>query len=102
MDACLSFGCLVCFLENGVRGTPAELHHILDGGRRIGHLWSLPLCTPGHHRSPATGKIARHPFKARFESTYGTEAELLAKMRALLGWNGKLSRSPSKIVPRRM
>lgn len=79
------FGCIVCWLQHGIK-TPAAIHHILSGGRRMGHFWTLPLCDPGHHQNPqqGSGKVARHPDKARFESAYGTELELLAKLRRLL------------------
>lgn len=57
---------------------------MLRGNRRIGHLSTLPLCA-GHHRDGAgrPGLIARHPWRARFEDRYGTEAELLAGLQDL-------------------
>jgi hypothetical protein len=58
------------------------VHHILRGGVRMGHLYSLPLCDPGHHQNGGQfGMVSRHPFKARFEQRYGTEAELLQRLR---------------------
>jgi hypothetical protein len=84
MDAAQSFGCIVCWLQHGVK-TPAAIHHILSSGRRMGHFYTLPLCDPGHHQqSPTPLKISRHPDKARFERAYGTEIWLLAKLRELL------------------
>lgn len=80
----MQLGCVVCHLQ-GFPGTPAEVHHLLRGGRRIGHLHTIPLCSPGHHRNgDGVKKISRHPFKARFEQAYGTEEELLAKTRELV------------------
>ena len=82
-DAIVQIGCIACRVM-GFVGTPAEVHHLLSGGRRIGHLHSIPLC-PGHHRSSeGMVKIGRHPFKRDFEEAYGTEAELLEKTRALV------------------
>lgn len=82
--AILDIGCICCYLQ-GFPGTPAEIHHMLRGGRRIGHLFTLPLCAPGHHRYGDGGlKISRHPFKARFEKAYGTEQSLLERTRALV------------------
>ncbi|MGP1667686.1 MAG: Ref family recombination enhancement nuclease, partial [Rhodanobacter sp.] len=49
MDAISRLGCVVCHIQ-GYPNTPAEIHHMLSGGRRIGHLWTIPLCAPGHHR----------------------------------------------------
>lgn len=84
MDKARAFGCVVCFLQSGLR-TPAVIHHILAGGRRMGHLYTLPLCDPGHHQNSATPqKISRHPHKARFDAAYGTELELLATLKILL------------------
>lgn len=84
MDAICQLGCIVCFLL-GYPGTPAVPHHLLRGGRRIGHLYSIPLCDPGHHQNgDGALKISRHPYKARFEAEYGTEQYLLEKTRELV------------------
>lgn len=84
MDAIVAHGCIACRID-GHGFTPPAVHHILRAGRRIGHLFTLPLCQPGHHMDGlAKGVISRHPYKARFEAHYGTELELLAKLQALL------------------
>jgi hypothetical protein len=77
----LEYCCIACRIQYGdsIR-TPAEVHHILRGGQRIGHLFTLPLCTT-HHRG---GPFARHPYRARFEKQYGTEMELLERLQAEL------------------
>lgn len=80
LDWIVDYGCIACRLDcYGV--VPPAVHHILRGGVRMGHLFSLPLC-PGHHQdgTGASGFIARHPWKARFERRYGTESELLASL----------------------
>jgi hypothetical protein len=52
----------------------------------MGHLFTLPLCDPGHHQNGAQfGIVSRHPWKAQFEARYGTEMDLLARLRAELG-----------------
>ena len=79
-----NIGCIVCYLA-GHPHTPGEVHHILSGGRRIGHLHSIYLCSPGHHRNgDGKVKISRHPFKERFEAAYGTEEALLKKTQGLV------------------
>jgi hypothetical protein len=80
MTAIVDFGCIACRIDS-VPPRPAAVHHILRGGRRMGHLYTLPLC-PGHHQdgTGAAGLIARHPWKTRFEAAYGTESELLIKV----------------------
>lgn len=85
MDAICEIGCIACWVM-GVSGTPGVPHHLLSGGRRIGHLSTICLCDPGHHQYPQAGskKIARHPTKAQFEKAYGTEASLLERTRELV------------------
>jgi hypothetical protein len=83
LDAITELGCIVCRIRYALY-TPAVPHHLLSGGRRIGHLATIPLCDPGHHQNPPPGWIARHPTKARFEKAYGTEAFLLRKTKELV------------------
>lgn len=84
MNAIAQLGCIVCRLA-GHPNTPAVVHHLLRGGRRIGHLATIPLC-PDHHQQtrPGTGKVARHPTKVQFEKAYGTEQHLLEQTKKLL------------------
>lgn len=85
LDAIVRFGCIACWLDGLGHRTPA-VHHILRGGRRMGHLHSIGLCDPGHHQNGAAlGMVSRHPWKTRFEAKYGTELELLARLRAEIG-----------------
>jgi hypothetical protein len=81
MAWCVNFGCIACY-RDGNMGEPALPHHIVSGNRRMGHLFTLPLCDPGHHQNgEPRGMISRHPWKARFEAKYGTEMELLDWLR---------------------
>lgn len=86
LDAIVSYGCVACRMDG--RGfVPAAVHHILRGGRRMGHLFSLPLCDPGHHQGgQSLGLASRHPWKARFEQTYGSEDFLLRKLQTEIQW----------------
>lgn len=78
MDWVADFGCVVCWLFHKAK-TPCAVHHIVEGGRRLGHLWTIGLCDPGHHQGGDQAiKISRHPNKKRFETAYGTEYELHA------------------------
>jgi hypothetical protein len=86
IEAIVEHGCVACWLD-GVQSVPPCVHHILRGGRRMGHLYSLPLC-PGHHQD-GTGPrpmVARHPHKARFEQRYGSEQTLLNGLQSRLGF----------------
>lgn len=88
MDWIRAYGCIACRLD-GAGYVPAVVHHILRGGRRIGHLHTIPLCDPGHHQlDSSSGKIPRHPFKARFEARYGTEQELLERLQTIRNLEG--------------
>jgi hypothetical protein len=83
MDWIVAYGCIACKLD-GLGFRPPAVHHILRGGQRIGHLSTLPLCDPGHHQNGQQfGMVSRHPWKSRFEERYGSEASLLALLRAI-------------------
>lgn len=78
MDWIAAQGCICCRLD-GLPPRPTAVHHILRGGLRMGHMYTLPLCQPGHHMDGAQfGIVSRHPWKHRFEEKYGTELELLS------------------------
>lgn len=77
MSDITDFGCIACYLD-GHPSTPGAVHHLLRGGLRMGHLFSICLCDPGHHQNGAVkGVVSRHPDKAAFERKYGHEADLL-------------------------
>lgn len=80
-DAFRHIGCIV----SGSR--EYEVHHLTDGGRRLGHAFSIPL-HPWYHRGvPYAGfsqaamterfgpSLAKS--KPQFESKFGSELELL-------------------------
>lgn len=70
-------GCCVCHYG----GNPADIHHIETGmGRRKRHDRTIPLCKFHHVDS----RVSVHGNKSGFEYFFGTEAELLAKVNALL------------------
>ena len=84
---------MACALD-GVLGVPGDIHHLLSGGRRIGHSATCCLC-PYHHRgvvpegrTAADYEYAHGPSLAlkpnAFRRRYGDEEELLAIQDALL------------------
>jgi len=75
-------GCVAC-LQDGHQ-TPASIHHIVQGNRRMGHLFSLPLCYP-HHQGDGRQVPSVHFSKRTFAARYGTELELLATLQVRLG-----------------
>lgn len=90
MAAVAQLGCIVCRLQG--RGfVPCAVHHIVEGARRLGHLFTIGLCDPGHHQhSPDPQQISRHPDKARFTAAYGCEYVLLETTKTLLRATGKV------------
>lgn len=85
-DAAARLCCIAC-RHDGYYDTPAELHHPREGqgmGQRASDYDVIPLC-PAHHNGtdhPRTPSI--HLDKRKFIARYGTEAELLAEVRALM------------------
>ena len=79
MQSVAELGCIVC-LEAGFGYVPCCVHHILESGRRKGHLHTIGLC-PGHHASGLNTEevVSRHPWLKEFEKRYGTEKELWKK-----------------------
>ena len=81
-----ALGCVAC-KKDGNFNTHVSIHHV-DGRTKPGcHQLVLPLCA-GHHQD-GTGEdktlIAVHPWKARFETRYGTQAELMDECAQALG-----------------
>jgi hypothetical protein len=78
-------GCIVCILHEGIApfSTPEEhtcIHHI-DGQTKPGaHLLTVPLCH-AHHQGMMN---SRHQNKRLFVKCFGTEDELLEKVKRIL------------------
>lgn len=80
-----ALGCIACRVI-GFEETPAEIHHPRTGqgkGRRAPHSMAIPLCHI-HHRTGGYG-VAIHAGQKAFEEKFGTELELLAEVKSLLG-----------------
>lgn len=97
MAALKTLGCMACrqrkYRLEAVGGF--EVHHLLSGNRRRGHLFTVPLCV-WHHRGQHgplwTAKFSEEmlgPSLARtskkFRAAFGTDDELLAATNKLLG-----------------
>lgn len=97
MDKMKEMGqCVACY-QRGIHGWGyVELHHLLSGNKRIGHLATVSLCIY-HHRglfesgggSLADAKAVYGPSLAHgskpFRAEFGTDKELLDLQNALLG-----------------
>jgi hypothetical protein len=90
--------CVACviddrFTELTVCG-PTEVHHLLSGNKRRGHMFVLPLGRYHHRGEPLDGMSARAmralhgPSLARqsklFHAWYGDDEALLARVNAML------------------
>lgn len=93
-------GCICCRLNNLDTTTRLEIHHLLVGGQRSSHWYSLCLCWTHHQSRVASGlwtSIARG--SKAFTRMHGTQWDLWLKTQHMLELDDELP--PSKIVPRR-
>lgn len=85
--------CLACLLQ-GYRREGCDAHHLLSGGRRRGHLFTIGLCE-WHHRGVTQGLNGPMIWRMQygpslmdgsklFRDAYGTDDELLEAQRRLL------------------
>jgi hypothetical protein len=89
-------GCLISLVYFGKGGTPGTVHHIVEGGKRLGHQFTLYL-SPWFHQGQPPMVIRRgepkqlsqdqatHLYgpsleldRLAFEARFGTQRELLA------------------------
>ena len=84
MNSLTQLGCIVCRIHYQCE-TPAEVHHIDGKTKPEAHLKTIPLCFR-HHREGVKNElyVSRHPFKHEFEERYGTEENLLQKVKELI------------------
>lgn len=86
MDRVAGLGCIAC-LSMGYLTAP-ELHHPRDeagAGQKAPDSDVIPLC-PAHHRGTEHPRVPSiHLDRLVFIERFGTEAELLAKVRERLG-----------------
>lgn len=103
----LTLGCVAC-AHLSLPFAYAEVHHILDGGVRMGHWFTLPLC-PGHHRGVWTpeqielieplNRVAISDGRKLFIEIYPTERQLWERVQTRL--HLPMIWPVSKILPRR-
>ena len=106
IEAMKRLGCVACAVL-GIPYAQIEVHHLLDGGVRMGHWFTIPLCA-GHHRGLFTAlqrdlleekqQVAISDGRKLFRAVYGTERELWERVQTRL----KLPKvwPVSKILPR--
>lgn len=96
--------CMACYLNGSKVRRFIEIHHLLSGNKRIGHMATVSLC-PWHHRGVwESGLDLEHETTIRtlaewkalygpslahgskpFRARYGSDAEMLALQNEFLG-----------------
>ena len=109
MDAMMRLGCVAC-AQIGIAHVAQECHHILSGGRRMGHWFTLPLCR-GHHQGdfsaeqrqvfPAGTLVAISDGRKLFNAVYSPERKLWEVVQDRLHLP-KVWPVSSKVLPRRV
>ncbi len=75
-NLCQVVGCIVCRKEGNFNNY-VSIHH-LDGRTKPNAHWLvLPLCA-SHHQDNGLA-VAVHPYKKRFEQTYGNQYQLITE-----------------------
>lgn len=78
-------GCICCKAYR-VHNEWVQIHHIVEGNRRLGHQYTIPLCFWHHEGVPAAGMTREQTealigpslkSKKRFNEIFGGEMELL-------------------------
>lgn len=107
IEAMKRLGCVACAVL-GIPYADIEVHHILDGNKRMGHWFTIPLCA-GHHQGRFTAlqrdlmedtqQVALSDGRKLFNAVYGSERQLWERVQDRL-------RLPkvwpvSKVLPRR-
>ena len=85
MDKVAQLGCVAC-RSLGIWQPEVSIHHIDGRTKPRAHFKTLPLCYAHHQGGENKGSfVSLHPWKRRFEETFGTQYELLDECRRLLG-----------------
>jgi len=59
MQDIVESGCCACRSDDGLSLWPVEVHHLLDGGTRRGHRFTVALCYFHHRGIPPQGMKAK-------------------------------------------
>lgn len=104
----MRLGCVCCDVIGHPNRWELECHHILEGNRRLGHWWTLPLCR-GHHQAQWSQwqqeiladelRVAISDGRKRFNRIYGSELKLWVKLQQRMNLDATLP--ITKCAPRR-
>lgn len=105
IDRMMKLGCSACAVIGVPNLVATECHHIVVGNKRLGHWYTIPLCS-GHHR----GQWSQHEWiqpherasvtyeKRAFVLIYGTERSQWEKVQLVMHLDNAWP--DSKILPR--
>lgn len=104
----LQLGCAACAFLGVPNIAETECHHMLDGNVRLGHWFTVPLCS-GHHRGvwsqgqlewmTAEQRVSIADGRKAFTRIYPTEWQLWDRVQFVMRLDN--TQPISKIVPRR-
>jgi hypothetical protein len=78
-------GCICC-KAYGIHNEWVQIHHIVEGNKRLGHQYTIPLCYWHHENVPPEGMTRKQAeakvgpslkSKKKFNEVFGGEIELL-------------------------
>lgn len=85
----LKLGCIACAHLKIPNGCFTQCHHIVEGNKRLGHLYTIPLCI-GHHQGiwtwdlleviPEDKRVAISDGRKAFTKVYPTEREMWTRV----------------------
>ena len=84
-------GCCVSLFVFEQPDTPADIHHLVEGGKRLGHQFVIPLAPIFHRQGteqyPSIHSVCGKGGKKAFIDAYGyDEYQLLKMCEDYLGW----------------
>lgn len=94
-------GCICCLLNDLTSNRHLEIHHLLVGGQRCSHWYSICLCWTHHQGRLLSGlwtSIAQG--SKAFTEVHGSQWDLWLKTQHMLDLDDELP--PSKLVARRL
>jgi hypothetical protein len=102
----MGMSCCICALHGDVSKRALECHHIVRGGKRLGHWYTLQICR-GHHqgqwdkRNPQSAQVAISDGRKAFRRAHGgmDDLQVWQRQQVVLGYDDALP--PTKILPRR-
>lgn len=101
MDRVRELGCMACAIKGDFAKKKIDVHHLKRGGKRVGHMYVIPLCNAHHQGNRGSTEPAVHKGMKAFRAAFGYDDwGLWQKLQVMLGLDDSLP--PSKIVPRRV